>query len=335
MQFFAKIFRITMTLAMLAVSAVLVVALWRYYMLDPWTRDGTVRADVVSIAPEVSGTVVDIKVADNQFVHKGDILYAIDPIRFRLALDQAQATAESRKQDMQVLQMKSARRAKLSDLAASSEEKEQYRGSASAAAANYNEALAAVEVAKINLERSVIRSPVNGYVTNLLLRRGDYATAGQKTVSVIDSDSFWIAGYFEETKLAQIHPGDVAKIKLMGFNDLVTGHVDSIARGITDKNGTSGNEGLANVDPVFTWVRLAQRFPVRVHVDQVPAGVALAMGMTCTVEIGANKKDLKQDMKDITNEVISYLGEMRSNLMGRSAFAQATSQAATPASASD
>ncbi len=324
MQFFAKIFRLAMTLAMLAVSGLLVTALWRYYMQDPWTRDGTVRADVVTIAPEVSGTVIDLKVADNQFVHKGDILYVIDPVRFRLALDQAQATAESRKQDMQVLQMKSARRAQLSDLAASSEEKEQYRGSASAAAANYNEAQAAVEVAKINLDRSVIRSPVNGYVTNLLLRRGDYATAGQKTVSVIDSDSFWIAGYFEETKLAQIHPGDTARIKLMGFADPVSGHVESLARGITDKNGTSGNEGLANVDPVFTWVRLAQRFPVRIRVDQVPAGIELAMGMTCTIDIGARKKDLPQDMKDVAREVISYLGDMRSSLFATPAVAQMT-----------
>jgi len=326
MQFFVKLFRVAMTLAMLALAALLVGALWRYYMFDPWTRDGTVRADVVTIAPEVSGTVVDLKVADNQFVHKGDVLYVIDPIRFRLALQQAQAMAESRKQDMEVMEAKSVRRAKLSDLAASTEEKQQFRGDAAAAEANYNEALAAVDIAKINLERSVIHAPVNGYVTNLLLRAGDFATAGQQTLSVVDSDSFWIAGYFEETKLSQIHPGDVARIKLMGFNSLVTGHVDSLARGITDKNSISGNEGLANVDPIFTWVRLAQRFPVRIHVDQVPPDVVLAMGMTCTIRIGAARKDFKQDLHDTAKDAISYLDDIRSNLLSEPAVAQTIDQ---------
>lgn len=299
MWFFGKMFRVAMTAAMVLTAIVLGAALWRYYMIDPWTRDGTVRANVVSIAPEVSGTVVDIKVVDNQFVHKGDILYVIDPTRFRLALTQAQATAESRKQDMIVAQQRSARRAALSDLAASKEEKEQFSGNAAVAAANYNEAVAEVEIAKVNLERSVIHAPVNGYVTNLLLRQGDYASAGQKSVSVIDSDSFWIAGYFEETKLAQIRRGDVAHIKLMGFTGDVVGHVESLARGITDQNGDSGSEGLETVNPVFTWVRLAQRFPVRIHVDQVPAGIDLAMGMTCTVSVGDKATDLRQSVAKV------------------------------------
>jgi multidrug resistance efflux pump len=300
MWFVGKIFRVTMTVAMSLVAVILGVALWHYYMVDPWTRDGTVRAEVVALAPEVSGTVVDIKVVDNQFVHKGDVLYVIDPTRFQLALAQAQATAESRRQDMIVAQQQSARRAALTDLAASKEEKERYSGTAAVAAANYNEALAEVNVAKVNLDRSVIHAPVNGYVTNLLLRQGDFATAGQKTVSVIDSDSFWIAGYFEETKLAQIHRGDVAHIKLMGFDGDVIGHVDSLARGITDQNGDSGSEGLANVNPVFTWVRLAQRFPVRIHVDHVPSDIDLAMGMTCTVKIGDQRTTLRESVSQVT-----------------------------------
>jgi multidrug resistance efflux pump len=300
MWFVGKVFRAAMTVAMSLVAIILGIALWHYYMVDPWTRDGTVRAEVVALAPEVSGTVVDIRVRDNQFVHKGDVLYVIDPTRFQLAVAQAQAVAESRKQDMLVVQQQAARRAALTDLAASKEEKEQYRGNAAVAVANYNEALAEVDVAKINLERSVIHAPVNGYVTNLLLRQGDYATAGQKTVSVIDSDSFWIAGYFEETKLGQIHRGDVAHIKLMGFDGDVVGHVDSLARGITDQNDDSGEEGLATVNPVFTWVRLAQRFPVRIRVDQVPAGVDLSMGMTCTVKIGDQHTNLRESVAQVT-----------------------------------
>jgi len=311
MWLFGKMFRVAMTVAMSLVAIILGIALWHYYMVDPWTRDGTVRAEVVAIAPEVSGTVVEIKVIDNQVVHKGDILYVIDPTRFRLALTDAQAMAESRKQDMVVAQQQAARREKLTDLAASREEKEQFSGNAAVAVANYNEALAQVDVAKLNLDRSVIRSPVNGYVTNLLLRQGDYATAGQKDVSIIDSDSFWVAGYFEETKLGQIHRGDIAHIKLMGFASEVTGHVDSLARGITDQNGTTGNEGLANVNPVFTWVRLAQRFPVRIHVDHVPDSIEIAMGMTCTINIGDRKKDLKQDVVDIAKVAIAGLAALR------------------------
>lgn len=316
MWFFGKMFRVAMTAAMVLTAIVLGAALWRYYMIDPWTRDGTVRANVVSIAPEVSGTVVDIKVVDNQFVHKGDILYVIDPTRFRLALTQAQATAESRKQDMIVAQQRSARRAALSDLAASKEEKEQFSGNAAVAAANYNEAVAEVEIAKVNLERSVIHAPVNGYVTNLLLRQGDYASAGQKSVSVIDSDSFWIAGYFEETKLAQIRRGDVAHIKLMGFDGDVVGHVDSLARGITDQNGDSGSEGLANVNPVFTWVRLAQRFPVRIHVDHVPGGIDLAMGMTCTVKVGDQRTSLRESVAQVTAAAQTTLATLWSGSVG-------------------
>lgn len=311
MWLLGRLFRIAMTVAMSLVAIVLGMALWNYYMIDPWTRDGTVRAEIVAVAPEVSGTVVDIKVVDNQFVHKGDVLYVIDPIRFRLALAQAQATAESRKQDMLVAQEQSARRQRLTDLAASREEKEQFSGNAAVAAANYNEALAEVDVAKLNLDRSVIKSPVNGYVTNFLLRRGDFATSGQNNVSVIDSDSFWVAGYFEETKLADIHTGDIAHIKLMGFPGEITGHVDSLARGITDQNGTSGTEGLANVNPVFTWVRLAQRFPVRIHVDHVPANIELAMGMTCTINIGDRKKNLRQDVVDVAKGAIAEMAALR------------------------
>lgn len=313
MWFVGKVFRAAMTVAMSLVAIILGVALWHYYMVDPWTRDGTVRAEVVALAPEVSGTVIDIRVRDNQFVHKGDILYVIDPTRFQLAVAQAQAVAESRKQDMLVVQQQAARRAALTDLAASKEEKEQYRGNAAIAVANYNEALAEVDVAKINLERSVIHAPVNGYVTNLLLRQGDYATAGQKTVSVIDSDSFWIAGYFEETKLARIHRGDVAHIKLMGFEGDVVGHVDSLARGITDQNGDSGSEGLATVNPVFTWVRLAQRFPVRIHVDQVPTGVDLSMGMTCTVKIGDQRETLRESVAQVASAAQSTLAALWSS----------------------
>ena len=153
------------------------------------------------------------------------------------------------------------------------------------AKAAYQEAVANRDIAKLNMDRTIIYSPVNGYVTNLVLRIGDYAIPGQAKLTIIDSDSFWVSGYFDETKLSYIHPGDYTKIKLMGFNPVVDGHVDSISRGIADANADTTSLGLENVDPIFTWVRLAQRIPVRIHIDNVPKEINIAAGMTCTVVV--------------------------------------------------
>ncbi len=143
----------------------------------------------------------------------------------------------------------------------------------------------AVAKAQLDLSRIVIRSPVNGYVTNLLAQFGDYATVGQKLISVVDTDSFWVDGYFEETSLGRIHGGDPATVKLMGYSRLILGHVGGVARGINVPNAQPDRAGLASVNPIFTWVRLAQRVPVRIHIDQVPDGLRLVAGMTATVQI--------------------------------------------------
>ncbi|MEA2783300.1 MAG: hypothetical protein QOK29_4844, partial [Rhodospirillaceae bacterium] len=144
---------------------------------------------------------------------------------------------------------------------------------------------AAIAKAKLNLSRTEIRAPVNGYVTNLLAQLGDYANVGQNEISVVDADSFWVDGYFEETSLGRIHEGDPATVKLMGYSQVVHGHVGSVARGINVANAQPDQAGLASVNPIFTWVRLAQRVPVRIHIDQVPDGVRLVQGMTATVEV--------------------------------------------------
>jgi multidrug resistance efflux pump len=153
------------------------------------------------------------------------------------------------------------------------------------AEASLAQAKAQREQAKVDLRRTQIRSPVNGWVTNLLTRLGDYATVGQNKISLVDADSFWVDGYFTETALGSIREGDPVKIKLMGYSDIVRGHVGSIARGINVPNAHAGPQGLATVNPIFTWVRLAQRIPVRVHIDHVPKGVVLSAGQTATVEI--------------------------------------------------
>jgi multidrug resistance efflux pump len=206
-------------------------------------------------------------------------------VRFKTALAQAQAQVDATKEDLQLKLANAKRRQGLTGVV-SSEEQERSRSTATVASAELDSALAALDLAKLNLARSVLRSPVDGYITNLRLRVGDYAQVGQPGVALIDADSYWINGYFEETKLKRIRVGDPARIKLIGYDQPLAGHVESIARGINEQNGQPDRQGLQDVNPVFTWVRLAQRIPVRIHIDQVPDGVLLAAGMTCTVAVG-------------------------------------------------
>jgi multidrug resistance efflux pump len=279
------ILRVLITLATLALAVVLGRAMWDAYMGAPWTRDGTVRAYVVTIAPQISGEIVKLPVADNQRVRKGDLLMTIDPTDYKIAVDLAQAAVEHAQVTAQNAQREAQRREELTRLSVTKEEKQTYESDAIAAQATYQQAVANLNQARVNLERTQIRSPVNGYVTNLLTQLGDYATVGKNVISLVDADSYWVDGYFEETNLDRIETGDAATIKLMGYERPLDGHVDSIARAITVANAQPGGEGLALVNPIFTWVRLAQRIPVRLHIDHVPQGVRLVAGMTATVQI--------------------------------------------------
>jgi RND family efflux transporter MFP subunit len=273
------------TLVVLAAAGALGWAMWDAYMGAPWTRDGTVRAYVVTMAPQVAGQIVQLPVADNQFVHKGDLLTVIDPTNFKIAVSLAEAAVTQAQVNAQNAERESKRRQELTSLAVTVEEKQTFESTALASQAQLQQAQANLEQARVNLERTQIRSPVNGYVTNLLAQLGDYANIGQNLISLVDGDSFWVDGYFEETNLEPIQVGDPASIKLMGYSQIVRGHVGSIARGINVANAQPNGQGLANVNPIFTWVRLAQRIPVRIHIDQVPDGVVLAAGMTATVQI--------------------------------------------------
>jgi len=260
-------------------------AMWDAYMGAPWTRDGTVRAYVVTMAPQVAGQIVELPVADNQFVHKGDLLLVIDPTTYRIAVSLAEAAVQQAQANAQNAATEAKRRQELTTLAVTVEEKQTFSTNAVAAQAQYQQAVANLDQARVNLQRTEIRSPVNGWVTNLLTQLGDYANVGENVISVVDADSFWIDGYFEETNLEPIQVGDPASIKLMGYGQIVRGHVGSIARGINVANAQPNGQGLANVNPIFTWVRLAQRIPVRIHIDEVPEGVVLAAEMTATIQI--------------------------------------------------
>jgi multidrug resistance efflux pump len=280
-----QIIPVFLTLAVTGIAVVLGWAMWEAYMGTPWTRDGIVRTYVVTEAPEVAGRIVELPVNDNQFVHKGDLLLVIDQTNYKIALQLAEATVEQCQATAQNAQREAERRRKLDDLAVSTEERQTYNSNAAAAQAQYQQAVANRDQAKVNLERTEIRSQVNGWVTNLLAQRGDYATVGRNVISVVDADSYWVDAYFEETQLASVQEGDPAKIKLMGYRQLIQGEVRSVARGINVSNVQPDQQGLATVNPIFTWVRLAQRIPVRIRIDHVPDGVRLVAGMTATVQV--------------------------------------------------
>jgi multidrug resistance efflux pump len=192
-----RILPIFLTLAAVGLAAWLGYAMWNVYMVAPWTRDGTVRAYVVTMAPEVAGRIVTLPVADNQHVHKGDLLVTIEPTDYAIAVQQAEAAVEQAKANAENTEREAQRRQRLTDLETSEEQRQTYTTSAIAAEATYRQVLANLAQARVNLGRTSIRSPVNGYVTNLLSQLGDYATVGKNVISVVNADSFWVDGYFE------------------------------------------------------------------------------------------------------------------------------------------
>ena len=339
-----RIMPVLLTTLVAAVAALLGWAMWDAYMGAPWTRDGTVRAYVVTMAPEVAGHIVELPVVDNKYIHKGDLLMIIDPTNYQIGVSQAEGAvhqAEASVQNIdaqiavQMAQVESNRaqvdRAQAALVFAKQQadrytklaqdgwgpvENAQNYGSqlreqgAAVQAASENLALAqrqiaslqaqhlsavgsleqtqaALRQAQVNLQRTRIVSPVDGYVTNLLAELGDYVNVGVTIISVVDTDSFWVDGYFEETNLGSIQVGDLAEIKLMGYRKIVRGHVESISRAINVANAQPNGQGVATVDPIFTWIRLAQRIPVRIKIDRVPKDVVLVAGTTATVQIDA------------------------------------------------
>ena len=337
-----RIIPFLLTLGTVTVAGLLGWGMWEAYMGTPWTRDATVRAYVVTMAPEVAGRIVELYVVDNKLVHKGDLLMVIDPTNYSIAvsqadaavqqaqasvqnvdaqlsvqeaqinasqaaLDQAQAvlvfaqqqatryqtlaksgygTVQNAEQfTSQLHQQEAAVHSALENHNLAMRQVESLKAQRKSAEATFAQAKAQLSQAQVNLERTRILSPVDGYVTNLLAQLGDFVNAGVNTISLVDANSFWVDGYFEETNLAPIRVGDPAQVKLMGYSQIMRGHVDSIARAINVANAQAAGQGVANVNPIFTWVRLAQRIPVRIHIDEVPPGIVLSAGMTATVDI--------------------------------------------------
>ena len=337
-----RIVPVLFTLLVAAVAVLLGWAMWNAYMGAPWTRDGTVRAYVVTMAPQVAGQIVELPIVDNKYVHKGDLLMVIDPTNYTIAVSQAEAAVKQAEASVQNIDAQIAvQEAQISATEAqvdraqaalvfAKEQAERYvklaqdgwgtvqdaqeygsqlreqnaavktasenltlvqrqiaslKAQGLSAEGSLEQAQAQLRQAQVNLVRTRIVSPVDGYVTNLLAQLGDYVYVGVSTISVVDANSFWIDGYFEETNLAPIRVGDPAEIKLMGDSQIVRGHVDSISREINVANAQPNGQGVATVNPIFTWVRLAQRIPVRIHIDRIPEGLVLVAGMTATVQI--------------------------------------------------
>ena len=276
----------------LVVSGIVVAAaaavgwqLWVYYMEEPWTRDGRVRADVVQVAPDVAGIVTEVLVRDNQEVQQGDVLFRIDRDRYRLALAQADAAMANRLAAKDQADRDAERYRRLDVTAVSQAQREQALSVAEQAAAAVQQAQADRDLAQLNLDRTEIKAPVNGIVTNLDLQVGDYVAAGHPVIAVVDTDTFHVDGYFEETKLDRIRIGDPVTIYLIGVGPALQGHVEGIASAIVDRERSSSSDLLANVNPTFAWVRLAQRIPVRIAIDFVPPDVQLIAGRTATVVV--------------------------------------------------
>ncbi|MCB1653008.1 MULTISPECIES: efflux RND transporter periplasmic adaptor subunit [Pseudomonas] len=280
--------RVVLTLLVVAFACVVVWRMTMYYMFAPWTRDGHIRADVVQIAPDVSGLIKQVDVRDNQPVTRDQVLFIIDQERFRLALRQAQAVVADRKETLAQAQRESKRNRGLGNLVAR-ELLEESQSRELRAQSALTEAEVAVDSAQLNLDRTVVRSPVDGYVNDRAPRVNEFVTAGKPVLSIVDSSSFHIDGYFEETKLDGIHVGQSVEIRVIGDNARLRGHVESIVAGIEDRDRTSGQNLLPNVNPAFSWVRLAQRIPVRIVFDDVPADFRMIAGRTATVSIVADK----------------------------------------------
>lgn len=302
-----------------AVTALMVVAaviggkaLFTYYQDDPWTRDGRIRADIVRVAPDVAGLVTAVRFDHDQTVHRGDVLFEIDPSRYRLALaeaqtgvqqavadlDRARSAVTRTKAGLNEARREAKRDRSLGELLAS-ETAQQSETRAQEADAALAEARAAVEqasarltaarnaeaLARLNLSRTRVTAPVNGFMSDVSVRVGNYVSAGSPVLALIDTSTLRVEGYFEETKLPNIRIGQKAVIRVMGENKSLQGHVFSIARGIEDHDRNGSTDLLPAINPSFSWVRLPQRIPVRIRLDNPPPSIALISGRTVSVSL--------------------------------------------------
>ena len=280
----AVVLKVIATGLMVLAAAVGAHWLWVHYNVDPWTRDGRIRADVVQVSPDVNALVIEVRVRHEQAVRAGDVLLVLDRSRYELAVRQAQAAITASEAALEQAIRDNLRDDALGSLV-TGEQREQGASRVAELRAQLKGAIVQREVAVLNLKRTTVRASVNGIATNVEVQPGDYAAVGRPLLALLNTDSIRVEGYFEETKLPRIQPGDPAVVRIMGLRRDLHGTVESIAAGITDRERGASSTGLANINPTFSWVRLAQRVPVRIRLESVPADVRLISGRTVTVSV--------------------------------------------------
>lgn len=293
-----------MTLVLIVAIVLCLFYIWDRYMYTPWTRDGRVRADVVNIAPDVSGWVDELHAENSREVKQGDVLFTVDHARYQVAVDLAQAQSDSAKVAWDRATNVYKRRTQMSSDAVSREELDTSRLDMMEKQASYNQSVAVLNSARIDLARTVYKSPASGKIINLELEKGDYVNRGVNRLALVKDDSYYVTGYFEETKIPGIKIGDKVEIWLMAGTLKLDGHVASIDSGISNSNSTPGNQMLPSVEATFAWVRLAQRIPVNIKIDHVPDGVNLSSGMSATVKVVVPAGDPRDQ-----RSVVHALGE--------------------------
>lgn len=285
--------RVLLTLLLIAGAIVALVMVWRHYEDEPWTRDGKVLADVVQVSADVAGLVTRVMVRDNQVVRNGDVLFEVDRERYTAQLAQMDAAVANMRATLANAVRERRRYQSLGDLV-SQEVLDQRITAVQQSTAQLQQAIANRRVAEINLERSRVRARVNGFITGFTMRPGDYVDTGKAVFALLDSDSYYVVGYFEETKLHDVRIGDRAQVALLGDRRLILGSVQSLSAGIDDREQSASAALLPNITPTFSWIRLAQRVPVRIAIEQVPPGLLLIAGRTATVTLTRTAQTLAE-----------------------------------------
>lgn len=290
-----KISRYAITLILVMVAVIVIFRAWVFYTESPWTRDAKFTADVVAIAPDVSGLITDVRVHDNQLVKKDQVLFVVDQPRYQQALAQAEADVAYYQALVSEKRREASRRNRLGASVMSREAVEQANNDYQTSEHQLAKAVATRDTAKLDLERTQVKAPADGWVTNLNVYRGEFITRGATAVALVQQHTFYVLAYMEETKLDGIRPGYRAEITPLGSNRVLHGTVDSIAAGITNSSSTIDSKGMATIDSNLEWVRLAQRVPVRIRLDE-QQGNLYPSGTTATVVVTGEKDRQIKDM---------------------------------------
>ncbi len=272
-----------LTLVTVLLAAAASLGMYERYTTKPWTRDGQVRANVVGVACRVAGPITQIPIRDNQSVKKGDLLFEIDPSTYIATVKNAQAKllqtqAAEIQANQELARQTQLYQSKVTDL----RDLQNAQDLLAAAQADTVAAQAELDYANLNLGYTKTFAPVDGYITNMNTSPGTYVYAGQQLLALVDSSSFWVAAYFKETQLQHVKEGGKAKLTFIGReNQPFEGEIESVAWGIFDPDGSTVDL-LPRVSQTVDWVRLPNRFPVRIRVTGTPP-LPLRIGQTISI----------------------------------------------------